>query len=155
MLKIAVLGSTRGTTFQAIIDAVESKTLDVSIEAVVSNRSKSYILERARNHKIPAYFVGVKGTANRAEYDKKVSAILTKAKVDVVLLIGWMRIMSPEFVRTWHRRVLNVHPSLLPKFAGGMDKNGVPFILWTRVWILVKLFCRNRAPLIRVRLLSP
>jgi phosphoribosylglycinamide formyltransferase-1 len=116
------LGSTRGTDLQAIIDAIKNKKLDASIEIVISNKADAYILERARNYKIPALFIEQKGKT-REEFDREVMKVLDEKNVDLVLLIGYMRFISKEFVDKWRNRVMNVHPSLLPKFAGGMDKN--------------------------------
>lgn len=87
---------------------------------VCSNKASAYILERAKNHKLEAVHISSKGL-ERAEYDSKVSDVLEEHDVGLVLLIGYMRILSDEFVRKWKGRVLNVHPSLLPEFAGGMD----------------------------------
>jgi phosphoribosylglycinamide formyltransferase-1 len=117
-----VLGSTRGTDLQAIIDAVESKSLEADIKIVIANKEDAYILERARNHGIPALHVSAKGKT-REQFDSDVSLLLRAEKVDLILLIGYMRILSGEFVREWENRILNVHPSLLPAFAGGMDLN--------------------------------
>ena len=116
------MGSTRGTDLQAIIDAIKNKKLDASIEIVISNKADAYILERARNYKIPALFIEQKGKT-REEFDREVMKVLDEKNVDLVLLIGYMRFISKEFVDKWRNRVMNVHPSLLPKFAGGMDKN--------------------------------
>jgi len=123
MLKIAVLGSTKGTDLQYIIDAIESgKLKDVSIEVVLSNKSAAYILERAREHDIPAVWIDQKDKT-REEFDREVMKLLDEKKVDLVVLIGYMRFLSKEFVEKWRWKVINVHPSLLPKFAGGMDRN--------------------------------
>lgn len=137
MLRLAVLGSTRGTDMQAIIDAIEKKGLSAKIEVVISNKQNAYILERARKHGLEAVFVdmkknGVKKT--REEFDDEVIKILEQKPVDLILLIGYMRILSPRFIQKFKGRILNVHPSLLPAFAGGMDmdvhaeviKAGVP-----------------------------
>ncbi|RLI23492.1 phosphoribosylglycinamide formyltransferase [Candidatus Bathyarchaeota archaeon] len=120
-LRIAVLGSTRGTDLQAIIDAIESGDLDAEIVCVISNRRKAYILERARKHGIEAIYISPKGLS-REEYDRLVMEELDKrAPIDLILLIGYMRILSSEFVRRYRWRIMNIHPSLLPAFAGGMD----------------------------------
>lgn len=121
-IKLGVLGSTNGTDLQAIIDAITEKRLDASVEVVISNRSKAVILERAKNHNIFSVFISHKGK-KRKEFDAEMTAILRDKKVDLVLLIGFMRILSPEFCRDWRDRIINVHPSLLPKYAGGMDMN--------------------------------
>jgi len=121
-IKLGILGSTNGTDLQAIINAIAEERLNASVEVVISNRSKAYILERAQNHNIPAVFIPNKGK-QRKEFDAEMTAILQSKKVDLVLLIGFMRILSPEFCRDWKDRIINVHPSLLPKYAGGMDMN--------------------------------
>lgn len=123
ILKIAVLGSTRGTDLQAVIDAVESKKLkDVEISFVLSNKKDAYILERAKKHNLKAIFLDPKGK-EREEYDKEVDKLLQKHNIELVLLIGYMKLMSSWFVQKWLNKVMNIHPSLLPKYAGGMDKN--------------------------------
>jgi len=120
-LRIAVLGSTRGTDLQAVIDAIESGGLDAEVVCVISNRRKAYILERARKHGIEAIYISPKGLS-REEYDRLVMKELEKrAPIDLILLIGYMRILSNEFVRRYRWRIMNIHPSLLPAFAGGMD----------------------------------
>ena len=122
MIRLGVLGSTKGTDLQAILDAIQNHTLDAEVVVVVSNRNKSYILERARHHNIPDVFVSQKGKT-RDEFDREITATLLQHGADLVLLIGFMRILSAEFCQKWHDRILNVHPSLLPKYAGGMDND--------------------------------
>ena len=121
-LKIGVLASTRGTDLQAIIDEIEQGKLDAEVSVVISDRPDAYALERARKHGIEAIFIDPKGKT-REEFDREVMKILDEKQVDVVALIGYMRILSKEFVRKYRNRIMNVHPSLLPAFAGGMDKN--------------------------------
>lgn len=122
ILKIAVLGSTRGTDLQYIIDAIKEGKLKASIDIVISNKEDAYILERAKKHNIEAIYISQKGKT-REEFDREVMKILDEKKIDLVLLIGYMRFISKEFVEKWRNKIMNVHPSLLPKFAGGMDKN--------------------------------
>ena len=122
MIRLGVLGSTRGTDLQAILDAIQNDTLDAEVVVVVSNRNKSYILERARHHNIPDVFVSQKGKT-RNEFDREITATLLQYGSDLILLIGFMRILSAEFCQKWHDQILNVHPSLLPKYAGGMDND--------------------------------
>jgi formyltetrahydrofolate-dependent phosphoribosylglycinamide formyltransferase len=121
-IKLGVLGSTRGTDLQAIIDSIYQKELNATIEVVISNSSNAYILERAANNNIPNFFISHLDKT-REEFDAEISLILKRHKVDLVLLIGFMRILSSKFCRDWKGRILNVHPSLLPKYAGGMDTN--------------------------------
>lgn len=122
ILNIGVLGSTRGTDLQAVIDAIEAKELNARISAVVSNKKDAYILERAKKHNINAIFIDSKGK-EREDFDKEVSNILEKYHADLILAIGYMRIFSPWFVNKWKNKIMNIHPSLLPQFAGGMDRD--------------------------------
>jgi len=120
-LRIAVLGSTRGTDLQAIIDSIREGKLYAEIVCVISNKKDAYILERARMNGIEAIFLDPKGLS-REEYDRIVIRELEKREpIDLILLIGYMRILSKVFVDRFRWRILNIHPSLLPAFAGGMD----------------------------------
>jgi len=122
MIKLGVLGSTNGTDLQAILDSVASGELNGEVSVVLSNQKNAYILERAKNHNVPAFFLSHK-EKSREEFDAEMTAILKEHTVDLVLLIGFMRILSAKFCQEWQDRLLNVHPSLLPKYAGGMDTN--------------------------------
>jgi phosphoribosylglycinamide formyltransferase-1 len=121
-LKIGVLGSTRGTALQGVIAAIESGTLDVEIALVISDRQTAPILERAAAHNLPSIFISPAGLTREA-YDEFVTTALQQAGVQLVLMIGYMRIVSLAFVDTWRGRLLNVHPSLLPAFGGLMNKS--------------------------------
>ena len=122
MIKLGILGSTNGTDLQAVLDAVGSGELNAEVSVVLSNQKNAYILERAENHNVPAVFISHKGKS-REEFDADMTSALKEHLVDLVLLIGFMRILSAEFCREWQDKLLNVHPSLLPKYAGGMDTN--------------------------------
>jgi formyltetrahydrofolate-dependent phosphoribosylglycinamide formyltransferase len=122
MIKLGVLGSTNGTDLQTILDSIASGELNGKVSVVLSNRKNAYILERAKNHNVPAFFNSHK-EKSREEFDDEMTAILKEHAVDLVLLIGFMRILSAKFCQDWRDRLLNVHPSLLPKYAGGMDTN--------------------------------
>jgi formyltetrahydrofolate-dependent phosphoribosylglycinamide formyltransferase len=120
VIKLGVLGSTRGTDLQAIINSINKKELRAEIAVVISNKKEAYILERAKQNKIPFIFISHKGK-NREEFDEEITSVLKKSEVELILLIGFMRILSASFCQAWRDRLLNVHPSLLPKYAGGMD----------------------------------
>ncbi len=119
---LAILGSTRGTDMQAIIDAIENGELNAKIEIVIGNKADAYILERAKKHNLQTLFIDSKNK-DREIFDQEILAELKKYPIDLILLIGYMRILSPAFVRAYKDRIVNVHPSLLPAFAGGMDIN--------------------------------
>jgi phosphoribosylamine--glycine ligase len=116
---LGILGSTRGTDLQAIIDAIEQKRLAAHLKVVVSNKENAYILERARKHELPAIFLD----PTQAEFETKLSEIFRRSAVDFIILIGYMRILSADFVKEWQHKIINVHPSLLPAFAGGMNQH--------------------------------
>jgi phosphoribosylglycinamide formyltransferase-1 len=119
-LRVAVLGSTRGTAMQGILDALTAGTLDVELVLVISDRARAPILQRAKDHGVPALYLDPTGLT-REEYDDRVTEALRGAGADVVLMIGYMRIVSAPFVKAWQGRMLNVHPSLLPAFGGLMN----------------------------------
>ena len=120
MLRIGVLASTKATDMQAVIDAISSRKLNAVISVVVSNKKDAYALERAKRHGIKAVFIDAKGK-DREAYDREISKILDKNNVELILLIGYMRFLSPWFVNRYRNRIMNIHPSLLPKYASGMD----------------------------------
>lgn len=122
MIRLGVLGSTKGTDLKAILSAINNKKLAAEVSVVISNRENAYILTRAKNHNVPSFFLSHKNKS-REDFDRGVTTILKQYNVKLVLLIGFMRILSAEFCQAWRDRVLNVHPSLLPKYAGGMDIN--------------------------------
>ncbi|CAM9506795.1 unnamed protein product [Ectocarpus sp. 6 AP-2014] len=123
-LRVGVLASGRGTALQAVIDscatAAEDGGLNAEVVIVVTNKKEAPVRDRAKKHGIPEIFVASKGR-ERAAFDEEVTKALEDAGVQLVLCVGYMRILSPEFCRQWAGRCLNVHPSLLPDFAGGMD----------------------------------
>lgn len=119
-LRIGVLGSTRGSSLQPVIDAIKANQLNAEIVLIVSNKKDAGILERAQNHQIPSLHLSAVGKS-REEYDAIVADALDAEGVELVLMIGYMRIVSKVFCERFAFRCLNVHPSLLPDFAGGMD----------------------------------
>lgn len=120
MIRIAVLGSTRGTNLNALITAIHQKNLAASIELVLSNKADALILEKAANFGIKSLFVNSQGLS-RTEFDHCLSEILKQHQIELIVLIGYMRILSAEFVSTWEHKIINIHPSLLPAYAGLMN----------------------------------
>ncbi|MCS5625262.1 MAG: phosphoribosylglycinamide formyltransferase [Candidatus Marinimicrobia bacterium] len=120
MIKLGVIGSTNGTDLQAVLDAIAYGELVAKVSVVISNNEKAHILDRAKNHDIPAVFIPHRGKT-REEFDNEMTAVLKNNQIDLILLIGFMRILSSEFCLEWQDRLLNVHPSLLPKYGGGVD----------------------------------
>lgn len=120
MIRLGILASTKGTDLQAIIDAIEQKKLDADISVVISDKEDAYVLKRAKDHNLKSIFLDPKDRS-REDYDKEIDMILVKNGVDLVLLIGYMKILSSWFVKRWLNRVMNIHPSLLPAYAGGIN----------------------------------
>lgn len=123
MFRIGVLASTKGTDLQAIIDEMKaSKMPGIELAVVLSNKKDCYALARARAQGFKAIFVSQKnkdGTLRtREEFDAKLAELLKKYKVDLVVLVGYMRILTQGFVRQFPKKIINVHPALIPKYCG-------------------------------------
>jgi phosphoribosylglycinamide formyltransferase-1 len=117
--RLAVLLSGRGSNFEAIADAVDAGRIpDARIGAVVSDVARARGLARARERGLPAHDVLRSRFASRADHEAALTRILEDARADLVCLAGYMRILSPDFVARWRGRILNIHPSLLPKYPG-------------------------------------
>jgi len=121
-LRLAVLASGRGSNLQAIIDAIEARRVDATIVAVISNKKDAAALERARKHNLMDIFVDPKPFAgqpdNREAYDRAILAVLQQHDVELVLLAGYMKIVTTVLVNAFPHRIMNIHPSLLPSFPG-------------------------------------
>ena len=117
-LPIAVLISGSGTNLQSIIDAIAAKRLDARIEIVLSNKSDAYGLVRAKDHGIATEVIDHKAFPSREAYDQAIVDLLRARAVRLVVLAGFMRLLSPVFVKAFSNRIMNIHPSLLPSFPG-------------------------------------
>lgn len=115
---IGVLISGGGTNLQAIVDAIEAKKLDAEICVVLSNQADAYGLARAKQHGIAAAVLDHKSFASREDYDRAVVDVLRARGVELVILAGFMRLLSPVFIKAYSNRIMNIHPSLLPSFPG-------------------------------------
>jgi len=116
--RLGILLSGRGSNFLALQRAVAAGDLPAEISLVVSNRPEAPGLVRARELGLPAVAIPHRGEPDRAAHEAKVIAALAGAGAEWICLAGYMRLLSAEFVRRWPRRILNVHPSLLPAFPG-------------------------------------
>jgi phosphoribosylglycinamide formyltransferase 1 len=115
--KLGILLSGRGSNFEAIADSIKAGRLQAEIAIVISNRADAAGLESARRRGLNAQLIPSKGRV-REEHDAEVVAALKGAQVDLVCLAGYMRLLSPEFVRAFPDQIVNIHPSLLPAFPG-------------------------------------
>ena len=116
-LCVGVLASGSGTDLQSIIDASEKNMIDAEVVVVISDNKDAFALKRAEKHGIPWFFVNPKGKT-REEMDKEIDRILEKHDVGLVVGAGYMRILTPGFVRKWYGKLINIHPALLPSFKG-------------------------------------
>lgn len=117
-LPIGVLLSGSGTNLQAIIDAIERQELTATIQIVISNRADAYGLERARKHGIPTAVIPHKNFSSRETFETSLISTFQTSEVQLVVLAGFMRLLSPVFIRAFPQRIMNIHPALLPSFPG-------------------------------------
>ncbi|HBT26693.1 MAG TPA: phosphoribosylglycinamide formyltransferase [Pseudothermotoga sp.] len=117
ILKIGVLASGNGTNLQAIIDKSKNGQIPVRVAVVISDRN-AFALRRARDHNIPAYIVKPGEYDSQREYEQQMVDILKKHGSELVVLSGFMKILSPHFIDSFKGRIINIHPSLIPAFCG-------------------------------------
>ena len=115
---LVILISGNGSNLQAINDAIEGGALNARITAVISNEPDAYGLERARNSGIPAHVICHRSYGSRQEFDLELARVVSRLQPDLVILAGFMRILGPGFISRFPNRILNIHPSLLPRYKG-------------------------------------
>lgn len=118
MRKIGVLVSGRGSNLQAVMDRIADGYLPLEIAVVISDKGDAFALERARKAGLKAVAVERKACASKEEFEAKIDAQLAKAGCELVVLAGFMRILSADFVNKWQHKIINIHPALLPSFPG-------------------------------------
>ncbi len=116
-LSVGVLASGSGTDLQSIIDASEKNLIDAKVVVVISDKKDAFALSRAKKHRIPGSFVNPKGK-DRSFYEDEITEILQSHQVELVVGAGYMRLLSPSFVKKWYGKLINIHPALLPSFKG-------------------------------------
>jgi len=118
MFKVAVLASTNGTDLQAIIDELEKGNMPgIELTLVASNKENCYALKRAKEQGYKTVFIDPKGKS-RQQFDQELATTLKEHSIDLIVLVGYMRILTPEFVKEFPKKIINVHPSLIPKYSG-------------------------------------
>lgn len=118
MRKIGVLVSGRGSNLQAIMDRIADGYLPLEIAVVISDKSDAFALERAHKAGIKTVAVERKACTSKDEFEAKITAALEENGCELVVLAGFMRILSGSFVNKWHHKIINIHPALLPSFPG-------------------------------------
>jgi len=118
IMEVAILASGRGSNFQSIIDASNRGELpNANVKLLIVNNKEAYAIERAKNNNIPYYIVESENK-KRTDFDLEMLEILNKNKIDIIVLAGFMRILSKQFVNKYKNKIINIHPSLLPLFPG-------------------------------------
>lgn len=117
-MNIAVLASGNGTNFEAIAKAVRRGYVKANLSLVLTDKENAYVRVRARRFKVRDVFINPKDFSSRLEFDKALIKILKKEKTGLVVLAGFMRILTPHFVKTFKNRIINIHPAILPAFRG-------------------------------------
>lgn len=117
-IRIAVLASGRGSNFQSIIDGIKEGGIDGEIVALISDKRDAYALERAKQNGIPAHVVSRSECAGREDMNQKILEVLDSCSPDLVVLAGYMRIITDELLIPYRHRIINIHPALLPSFPG-------------------------------------
>ena len=117
-LPLVVLISGGGTNLQSILDAIDQETLHAEVVAVISKRADAGGLERARRHGVPAIHVERPGFSSRELFDSAVADEIVRHQPDIIALAGFMHVLGEDFVNTFAEKIVNIHPSLLPKFRG-------------------------------------
>ena len=118
MLNIAVFISGGGTNLQSIIDAIKEKKINGQIKLVFSNRKNAYGLVRAQNEKIDTFYLNRKNFFSNEEYDEGILEELNRKNIDLIVLAGYLNILSSKLVSKYSNRIINIHPSLIPSFCG-------------------------------------
>ncbi|MFW6149592.1 MAG: phosphoribosylglycinamide formyltransferase [Atribacterota bacterium] len=118
MIRIAVLASGRGSNLQAIIDAIQSGQINGKVEIVISDNPDAYALERAKKYQIDTLVAYFKQFKNKQEYEQKILEHLEKYNIDLIVLAGYMRLLSSRFIKKYRYCIINIHPALLPAFPG-------------------------------------
>ncbi len=116
--KLGVLVSGRGTNLQAIIDWIEREKPNAKIALVISNKENAHALERCKKYGIESIYLNPKSFENKVAFDKAMVSRIKESSIDLVCLAGFMRILSPEFIQAFPKKIINIHPSLLPAFPG-------------------------------------
>ncbi|HKL12619.1 MAG TPA: phosphoribosylglycinamide formyltransferase [Halanaerobiales bacterium] len=118
MFNLAVLVSGRGSNLQSIIDKLHLKDKNIEIKCVICNKKDAFALKRAKKHGIKVYFIDERRYNDKKEYDKKIIKVITNNEIDLIILAGYMKVLTPTFVKKFKNKIVNIHPSLLPAFPG-------------------------------------
>lgn len=118
MFKLAVLASGRGSNLQSIIDKLHLSEKEIEVSCVISNKKGAQALKRAEKNQIPFYLIDEKIYNNKEDYEQEIIKVIDENDIDLIVLAGYMKILSARFVKHFQDKIINIHPSLLPAFPG-------------------------------------
>lgn len=118
MLNIGVLISGGGTNLQSIIDNTQNGKIKGKIKLIISNREEAYGLTRGRNAGIESIYLNSKDFKNEREYNERLMELFKEKEIDLIILAGYLRVLSKEFIEAFQEKIINIHPSLIPSFCG-------------------------------------
>ncbi len=117
-VKIGVLISGGGTNLQALIDNIENKNINGRIDLIISNKPGVFGLERGKNHNIESLFVNPRDFSSRDQYDRDLIKRFTEKNIELIVLAGYLNVLTKDFIEEFKGRIINIHPSLIPSFSG-------------------------------------
>lgn len=117
-IKIGVLISGGGTNLQAIIDNIENGTINGEIKLIISNKESAYGLIRGQKHNIETLFINRKLFESEEEYNLKIIELFKEKEIELIVLAGYLKVLSPDFIKQYYNKIINIHPSLIPSFCG-------------------------------------
>ena len=118
LLNIAILASGKGSNFEAIYNSIKANQLNAKISILIVNKDSCLAIEKAKRFNIDYLFIDHRNYSSRQEYDQEIVNILTRYKVEGIVMAGWMRIVTPVLINSFKNRIINIHPSILPSFKG-------------------------------------
>ncbi len=117
-LKIAILASGEGSNFQVLIDLAKKDLFDIDIKLLICNNKNAGCVKRARDEKIPYFICEESCCKNRDDFEKKIIKKLIESDIELIIMAGWMKIVTAKFINSVSKKIINLHPSLLPSFKG-------------------------------------
>ena len=117
-LKIAVLASGEGSNFQVLIDLAKNDLFDIDIKLLICNKKNAGCVKRANDEKIPYFICEESSCKNRDDFEKKIIKKLRESDIELIIMAGWMKIVTEKFINSVSKKIINLHPSLLPSFKG-------------------------------------
>lgn len=117
-LNIAVLASGEGSNFQVLIDLSKNKKLDINIKMLITNNENAGCIKKAINANIPYFIINQTIYKTKRDFENEIIKKLSTTEIELIVMAGWMRIVTPEFVTRYKQRIINIHPSILPSYKG-------------------------------------